>query len=383
MLGPHQIEAGRRLAAELENLRAAMNYAIDSRNVDLGLRLLWNTPSGGVQLGYELRLRAGPVLGLDGASDHPLYGVGLALAAFEAAMRGDADEAITISEQALAAAERLGDPDRGAEYLVSMNRANVAYSRGAWIDAATHFARSADIQRPGGRLALVAMNLGSAAFARTMGGDANGALPLATEGLAAARQAGMPTVLITSLNALAGASADEDPARAQVLLRESLELTARLEHETPQALANTILTTARIENWSQALELAPASIRYLHWNNDAPQLAGILNVVARCLATIDAESAAVLQGAARRLATGAMATRDGTTSISGTSLAETEPERMNNDNAGFITQLRRTTTGLLYDSLGEAHVRTLRGDGEALDTDHAVAYALDAIDRAT
>ena len=382
MLGPHQIDAGRRLAAELENLRAAMNHAIDSGNVDLAFRLLRNTPSGGVQLGYELRLRAEPVLGLHGASDHPLYAVGLALAAFEAAMRGDADEAITLCEQALAAAERLGDPHRFAEYMVSMNRANVAYSRGAWLDAATHFARCADIQRSGGRIALVAMNLGSAAFARTMGGDANGAVALATEGLAAARKAGMPTVLITCLNALAGALTDQDPERAETLLRESLQLTASLEHESLQALANTILTTARIEEWSHALELAPASIRYLHWNNDAPQLAGVLNVVARALATIDAEAAAVLQGAARRLATVAIATRDGTTSMPGTRSVDAKAERVPADN-GFIAQLRRTTTGMLCDSLGEARVRALRVEGGALDTDHAVAYALDAIDGAT
>ena len=218
MLGPGQIEAGRRFAVELENLRAAMNHAVDSQNVDLALRLLCKTPSGGVQLGYELRLPAEPVLGLGGAPDHPLYAVGLALAAWEAAIRGDGDESIALCERALGAAERFGDPGRDAEYRVSMNRANVAYSRGTWIAAATHFAHSADIARSVGRTQLMAMNLCTAAFARTMGGDASGALPLATDGLAAARQAGMPTVLIMSLNALAGALADDDPERAQVLL---------------------------------------------------------------------------------------------------------------------------------------------------------------------
>ena len=384
MLGPGQIEAGRRFAVELENLRAAMNHATDSQNVDLALRLLCKIPSGGVQLGYELRLPAEPVLALAGAPDHPLYAVGLAIAAFEAAMRGDADDSIVLCERALAAAERLGDPARDAEYLVSMNRANVAYSRGTWTDAATHFARCADIARSVRRIPVMALNLGAAAFARTMGGDASGAIPLATEGLAAARQAGMPTVLIMSLNALAGALADEDPQRAQALLRESLQLIASLEHETLQARTNTLLTIARIGDWAQALELAPATIRYVHWNNDWPQLAGILNVVARALAPTDAEAAAVLQGAARRLATVAIPIRDRTASAPDKPPASTD--RSTNtagDSGGFITQLRRTTTGLLYDSLGEARLRDLRVEGEALDNDHAAAYALNSIDRAT
>ncbi len=384
ILGPEQIAVGRRLAAELENLRASMNYAIDSENVDLALRLLCNTPSAGVQLGYELRLPAEPVLGLRGAPDHPLYPVGLAIAAFEAAMRGDADESLARCEAALAAAERLGDPDRDAEYLVSMTRGNVALSRGAWSDAAIDFGRCADVARSVGRTALMAINLGAEALARTMAGDANGAVPIATEGLAAARQAAMPTVLIMNLNNLAAALADEDPERAQVLLRESLELTASLDHEGLQALINTVLTTARIENWSQALELAPAPIRYLHWNNDAPQLAGILNVVARALANIDAEAAAVLQGAARRLATVAIVTPDRTTAALDARPASADRSSSGPaDNAGFITTLRRTTTGLLHDRLGEARLREKRAEGDALDTDRAVAYALDAIDRAT
>jgi hypothetical protein len=379
--GPDQIEVGRSLAAELENLHAAMNHAIDSDNVDLALRLLFNTPIPGVQVGYGLFLPAEPVLGLTGAPDHPLYPVGLAIAAWQAALRGDADESIARCEPALAAALRLGDPDRYAEYLVSVAHATVAFSSGTWSDAVTQFTRAAEIARSAGLSAESAINLGAAAWARTMGGDPAGALPLATEGLVAARQAGTPSVIMINLNSLACAVADQDPERAQALLGERRQLGASLGLEVPNELTNTVLTTAHLEDWTQALELASASIRYLHWNNDAPQLGGILNVVARALVPIDAEAAAVLQGAARRLATAAIPTRD-TTPASAAPSATTDRPRGGPIADGFITQLRRATSGLLRDNLGEARLRDLRAQGEALDNDHAVAYALDAIDHA-
>jgi predicted ATPase/class 3 adenylate cyclase len=112
ILGPRQIEAGRRLIAEQENLLAAMNYAIDTDNVDLALRLLRNTPVPGYQVGYEVRLPVDPILGLTRAAEHPLFPFGLAAASMRAAQRGDLEAANALCGKALAAAGRLGDPDR-------------------------------------------------------------------------------------------------------------------------------------------------------------------------------------------------------------------------------------------------------------------------------
>ncbi len=76
LYGPHQIEASRRLAAEHENLLAAMNHAIDTDNVDLALRLVSNAPID-QRFGYRLVLPVDAVLRLPGAADHPLYPMGL------------------------------------------------------------------------------------------------------------------------------------------------------------------------------------------------------------------------------------------------------------------------------------------------------------------
>jgi hypothetical protein len=47
-----------------------------------------------------------------------------------------------------------------------------------------------------------------------------------------------------------------------------------------------------------------------------------------------------------------------------------------------VTELRRQTASALRHSLGEERLRQPRAEGEAMDDDDAVAYALDAIGRA-
>jgi hypothetical protein len=48
---------------------------------------------------------------------------------------------------------------------------------------------------------------------------------------------------------------------------------------------------------------------------------------------------------------------------------------------GLITDLRRVTTRELTETLGEDRLRELRAEGEAMDSDRAVAHALNLIDR--
>ena len=50
--------------------------------------------------------------------------------------------------------------------------------------------------------------------------------------------------------------------------------------------------------------------------------------------------------------------------------------------ASFVTELRRQTTAALRNTLGQTRLHQLRAEGEAMNDDHAVAYALEAISRA-
>jgi tetratricopeptide (TPR) repeat protein len=376
--GLNQLEAGRRLTAEQENLLSAMVFAVDRGDVDLALELFAASYSP-AWVGSMVRLPT-DALGLDGASDHPLYPVGLAMAAVHAALHGDRIDAERLCEEAVAAARRLGsDPDRLVDQWVANARSALAFAAGAFREAAQFGEQITEIGRATGRLSAVASGLATAATWYTMAGDPDTALPFATEGLAAARRLGNPSIIGWSLAALAGALADSDPERAAALLHEDIERWASFGYENAAAIINAALISARIRDWPTALELAPRAIRHLHWNGDRPQLAGILNILARVLAPNDPESAAIIQGAARHLAT--TAANEPATSppapVAPDASTET-PADHTSGNAGFLTELRRETTGLLAATLSDERLRALRAEGEAMDTDAVAAYALNA-----
>jgi predicted ATPase/class 3 adenylate cyclase len=372
LVGSRQVEAGKRLELERENLVTAMNYAITSDDVDLALRLLFHTPSA-FQVGYVLRLPVDPILELSGATEHRMYPYALATIAYRAAELGDLETTESRCAQAMAAIERLGaEPDRIAELTVATARGIVARSLGTYDVAVTEFLRAAEIARSVGRLGVAGALLSSASDASTNAGDADAAITIATEGLALARQAGLPTAITLNLTALAGALTDQDPIRAQALLRESRELRATFDYEGWVELHRAVVVSACLGEWPQVLELAPGSMRHLHWIANWALLATVVNLVARAVAPASAETAATLQGIAERLSN-ATHSAQATGTVDG-------PGRPAG-NARIVAELQRTTTELIERALGADRLRELRADGAALDDDAAVAYAIAEIDR--
>jgi hypothetical protein len=92
------------LAAERENLLAAVNYAIDIEDVDLALRLVRNVPSSTMQPGFEILLPVAAVIELPGAVSHDLYPYILAVSANKAAAGGELDHVESACQEALQAA---------------------------------------------------------------------------------------------------------------------------------------------------------------------------------------------------------------------------------------------------------------------------------------
>ena len=375
LVGPRQVTAVRRLVAEQENLLAAVNHAIDTNNVDLALRLVRNTTNRALQSGWRVILPVDAVLRLPGAADHPLYAFGLAAAAVEAGFRGDLTRSEDAGEEALAKSAGLGtDPE--VDLLVWWARCLRAIAIGAWDEAAAHAEHTVELARSGPTEYHVGDVLAGAAIEHTMAGNPDAAARLASEALDLARRSGAPMSIAHSLTALAGALAEREPRRARALLAESLELQATIEFQNEHHITSATLIAARIADWPLVLRLARDAIRRLHWAGDRPYLSGIFNVVARALASDHAESAAVLQGAARRLVpAAALAPR----AIEVAGADAISPAGAAPSSASFVTKLRRQTTAALRDALGEAHLHQLRAEGEAMDDDHAVAYALDAI----
>jgi hypothetical protein len=210
-----------------------------------------------------------------------------------------------------------------------------------------------------------------------MAGEPEAGVASAREALELARSAGAPTTIALSLTALAGTLADTDPLGARELLEESLTLRESLGIDSSSEVTSATLIAARMGDWRLILELANSSIPHLQWGGQRPWLAGILSIVARAVGATDVEAAARLQGAARHLVP------------QSATVQTTKPSRPNptsppvaTPGSSLITDLRRQTSALLHDALDEGRLRQLRAEGEAMDSDQAAAYALEAIRRA-
>jgi predicted ATPase len=379
VLGPDQVEVGELIAAERDNILAATIFAVDTDNVDLALRLAREMRTSWLGLNYRLRLDELPLMNLTGVTEHPLYAYGLLLAASYAAFTADLETAAERADQAMAEAARLEDTDRFEveSYAFSIH-GTLMSARGATHAAAQYLERAAAASRSAGRPPETAYNLASAATYYAMSGGSEAALPLATEAQVIARSIQMPSLTVFTNVALAGALVVDDPKRARELLHEGMELMgATVGFETWTEVVQAVLISARLGDWPQTMTLAGPAIRHLQWTSDRPLIGAILNLVAHCLSGRDPEASAVLQGAARALAAG-LPTAPAEVVGPSTAPNETPSSPGGSD---FVTLLRRTTTGMLRESLGEARLRELRHEGEVLDRDQAVAYALEVIAR--
>jgi predicted ATPase/class 3 adenylate cyclase len=377
--GPDQVDAYHSMAAERDNLLAAVNYAVDMLNVDLALRIVRHTPPPGEQHGFLFYLPMNAILDLPGATSHDLYPCALAFSAFRAALRGELPHAEDSCQEALQAARRLSSPhERGAvEYLVAGAQNASRFALGQWREAASYAEQAADIALDNGREGRAAIGFAVAAGNYALAGDSPASVNLAKRALELARAAGGPMDVAFCLMALAEAIAEREPVEARRLLEEALAVRDDPAIETVDDVTAATLTAARMGDWPLTLQLADRSVRRLQWAGIRPWLAGILNVVARALTATDVEAAARLYGAARHLAP--QPVRRQTTATGG---PNPDSSAVAAPGPSLITDLRRQTSALLHDALDEEQLGRLRAEGEAMDSDQAAAYALEAIRRA-
>jgi predicted ATPase len=376
--GPEQVHAGRRLAAERDNLLAAVNYAVDTADIDLALGLVRHSPPPGDQLGLTLHLPIPVILELPGAASHDLYPYALARSAASATSRGELDHVERDCQEALQASRRLSSQNERlwVEFLTAVARANRLIALGQWRESAGYAEQAAAIARKDGRESHAARLLAGAAVGYTMAGDPQAGVGIARQAVELARTAGAPTTVVPCLVALAGTVARSDPPAARQLLEEALALRESLDIENETEVTQATLIAAGMGDWPLTLQLADRSIRHLQWGGERPLLAGVLNVVGRAVAATDIEAAARLHGAARHLApqsASGITASPGRTNPASPAVAP--------PGSGLITDLRRQTSALLHDALDEGRLRQLRSEGEAMDSDQAAAYALDAIRR--
>jgi predicted ATPase len=377
--GPDELDAGRGLAAERENLLTAVNYAVDIADADLALHIVSNTPGPEMQFGFAIYLPIPAIIELPGAARHALFPHALAAAAARSAARGDLAHVQSACQEALDAARDRTSPheQNRVESLIAAAGIHLMTALGRWKESAAYCEEAARIAREEGKVRAEAGHLAGAATDYTIAGEPEAGVESAREALELARSAGAPTTIALSLTALAGTLAETEPRRARELLEESLTLRESLGIDSSSEVTSATLIAARMGDWPLTLRLADRSIPHLQWGGQQPWLAGILSIVARALAATDLEAAARLQGAGRRMAPQPAA---GTATVP--RHPDPAPPTAAPPGTSLVTDLRRQTSALLHDALDEGRLRHLRAEGEAMDSDQAAAYALEAIRRA-
>jgi predicted ATPase len=376
LYGPEQVTVARRLAADYDNLLAATQHALDTADPDLGLRLVSQQPPPPVQVGYRFVLPVDAVLGVPGASSHPLYAHGLAVAAIGAAFHGDLERAEAFAEQARSA---LPGGDDELKSLLCQAQGAVVAARGEFAESARVLAEGAEAARSSESISSAfrtAFCLAGAAMAYTMAGTPELGEPLAAEAVVLARQCGSPSAIAHSLLSLSGAVVGSDPTRARTTLEEALQIQQRYGLDTTAVSIQGTLMAARIGDWPLVLRVGVNALRHLQWTGDRSFLSGLLNVFARAIASSDPESAAVLQGTARRFAP--PSPKDAPLAR-GEDIGPADASEAGSAPMSFLINVRRDTTAILRDAIGDEGVRELRGEGEAMEPDDVVRYALQVL----
>ena len=328
-----------RLSAEQDNLLAAWSWAVDTGNVDTAFAILAGFAPCEVWSSYPLLLPGAAALQLPGATEHPGYPLALAVSAVLASFRADVTGAEELCRRAADANARRDTPDWRVEETLYAARSNIANTTGAFEDAGRLAEQAAGIARAGGDLADASIELTIAVADRVFVGDAPGAVPLASEALALARQIRAPALIASSLLAVGLAVADTDPGQSRASLRESFELSTALGYQNSLGLLWATGIAYRINDQAATLELARRTIRDLRWGGDRLRMGLVLHMIAGALATTRPASAATIQGAAEANVIA--------------------PPSMNARIA-----------------LGDERVRELRARGADMDWDQAVAYTI-------
>jgi predicted ATPase len=221
--GPDELNWTERIERELDNLRAAVSWAVDAGQADVALGImaslatLFGTRIGSVA---PFGIVAERAAAMPEALGHPERCVALASAAWAAFERGDGERAGVLADSALDAAAVLppGRASAQAHRAFFMPAMVISQDMPRLMDHAERYLAAAielgDPVEKADALALIA------ALCRRS--DPSRALAAGEEAVRLARQLANPSLLAFATMLLAPAIASSDPDRAETLLEEAI-----------------------------------------------------------------------------------------------------------------------------------------------------------------
>jgi predicted ATPase/class 3 adenylate cyclase len=349
---PDQLRWARVARREIDNLRTALDWAVETTAPEHALRLvralaLTRTTVGDITSGWtELALT------VPGATDDRLYPDVASLAVQSALARGDlagADQYVVMVAEAEA---RLGPGSATA----CSGPASMAYLSGdmdlarakdqEWVDRARREHDACELSN-----ALIALSMVHGAL-----GDHSSDVESAEEALAVARASGVPSALALALGLLPWAVLADDPERALELLDEAIALSAEVGNPFLAAMAVTGKGVYHDSNgdWNLALDEVNEAIELLsQLGIVTAMVGGVLGVAAVALAGLGhLEPGAITLGASYRYAPGAHQRAE---------------------------QLRDEAAATLIDQLGQASYDALYARGTELNPEEAMTVLTTAL----
>jgi hypothetical protein len=360
LFGPDELRWRRRLHAELDNIRAAVVWALDESTPEdhrFALSIIADLATevqGDRASGYGSWATRALVFA-DEATPGTRAAV-LACAALDAYERGDLDNACVLAESSVRPEVPVNCPCPSLPFVAlaaTLSQMDHFVDADAVMTSALEHV-DAIHQHPPSQAIL----LGVRSIFRAINGNTQAASHDATAALRHARELESPLLLVLALSGVASASIDEAPERARSAIEESIALTrsGASDMNFTLALRQLALLDLRDGDTAGALDAVRAAIIHDHANGVRPSLAGTLLIGCELLNTLGyVDRAAVLKSALTEGALGSVV--QGHLSAQLTAAEATAPALSNEELIAFIT-----APALAYEEL--------------------IAFALDAIDAA-
>jgi predicted ATPase len=306
MSSPAELQWWERLRPDIDNVRAALAWAIENQDADTALRFL-NLEDAWVltlspELSGVLRPMAEPALAISGIADDARFPMVLLCAALHSYARGNLEAVMRYCDDALAAETRLGV---GPSPTVWSTRVWVAITEGRPDEYVECSERALTICRRRGERVRLAMALTQAAMAHALKGDDTAtAVVEIDEALTLARQLAIPTLLASTKASAAFVLADDQPERASVLMREALEAKEAFRSRSFPAYSFLGDVAERLGDRRQALELFVTAMDEQHWLGSSEVVGRMLRRIGLLLVDDDPDAAALINGAGTELSHG-------------------------------------------------------------------------------
>ncbi len=357
--GPHlrardHLEWTHVIERDIDNFRAALDWAVETPSPEHALRLLAPLAVGG-RSGELAMDWAATAVAIPGGDGHPLFPVVAAWAAWGATMGREFERA----EDLVATAERAQAALGLRLPSVARARTTAAFFVNNFEGARRHAAEWVELARASRDLyELAEALLMHSSALRFTEPTRDAAIATVDDAVRVARAAGIDTVLVFGLSTLATWLPSDESQRALALLDEAIEVSTRIGDRlgASNAMGNVAGIAARGGDWRTALRAAVDSAEEKLELGAHLIMSGSLYWAGVALCALGSyEPAAVLLGNAD---------------------AMTEPWVPE-----WILEIKATTDAALLDALGEQHLATLIERGAALDITDAVAYLHTEADR--